>query len=150
MKPQISKHLRARLLLITPMLLALPFESAMAFTRGCWVDLYEYSNYVGKVARIEGPASLASMKKIDGKNWDSRVDSLVVGPNAKVMLYEHPGFKMTLGEMANYPELMKSLGISEDDVRGESELVFGANEKVHHLGEFNFHKKARSIKVECT
>ncbi|MGR9107091.1 MAG: beta/gamma crystallin domain-containing protein [Gammaproteobacteria bacterium] len=123
---------------------------AQAFTAGCWADFYEFSNYVGPVIRIEGPAELESLRNVQGSNWESKIDSMVVGPKARVWLYENPNFKLTLSEMANYPELMKALGITQEEVHKESELTFNPKESIHHLGEFNFHKKAKSIKVECT
>lgn len=122
---------------------------SQAFVPGCWADFYEFSNYIGPIIRIEGPASLPSLTKVQNANWDARIDSMIVGPKATVRLYEHPNFKLMLTEMSKYPELMESLGISQDEVKSESELIFNANEKIHHLGEYNFHKKARSIKIEC-
>jgi hypothetical protein len=120
-----------------------------SFTAGCWADFYELPNYVGPVIRIEGPAELETLHSVQGADWDSRIDSMVVGPKAQVWLYENPNFKLTLSEMANYPALMKALGITDEEVHKESELIFNSNEKIHHLGEFNFHKKTKSIKVEC-
>lgn len=124
--------------------------SALSFTQGCWADFYEYSNYIGPVIRIEGPAKLPSLKSVQGSDWESKIDSMVVGPKARVWLYENPNFKLTLSEMSNYPDLMKALGITKDEVNKEFELIFNPKEKIHHLGEYNFHKKTKSIKIECT
>jgi hypothetical protein len=120
-----------------------------SFTAGCWADFYESSNYMGPIIRIEGPAQLANLRDVQGGNWESKIDSMVVGPKAKVWLYENPDFRLTLSEMASYPKLMEALGITREEVHKESELVFNSKEKIHHLGEFNFHKKAKSIKIEC-
>lgn len=120
------------------------------FTAGCWADFYEFSNYMGPIIRIEGPAELPNLRDVQGSNWESKIDSMVVGPKAKVWLYENPDFKLTLSEMASYPDLMEALGITADEVDKESEFVFNPKEKIHHLGEFNFHKKAKSIKIECS
>lgn len=120
-----------------------------AMGKPCWVDFYENAQYVGEHIRLHGPISLPSLKNIEGQNWDSRFDSLIVGPKAKVIIFENPDFKLTLTEMAKHPVLMQSLGISEQDIKLESELIFEANIKAHHLGEFNFHKKTRSLKIEC-
>jgi hypothetical protein len=125
-------------------------DQALSFTAGCWADFYEFPNYVGPVIRIEGPAELANLRNFQGSNWESKIDSMVVGPKARVWLYENLDFKLTLSEMANYPDLMKALGITQEEVHKESELVFNPREKIHHLGEYNFHKKTKSIKVECT
>ncbi len=121
-----------------------------SFTAGCWADFYEFPNYVGPIIRIEGPAELETLHNVQGADWESKIDSMVVGPKAQVWLYENPNFKLTLSEMANYPELMKALGITAEEVHNESDLIFNSSEKVHHLGEFNFHKKTKSIKIDCT
>ena len=51
--------------------------------------------------------------------------------------------------MSQYPVLMRSLGITEEDIKQDSELIFNAKEMVHHLGQYNFHKKTKSLKVDC-
>ncbi|MGH8547821.1 MAG: beta/gamma crystallin domain-containing protein [Methylococcales bacterium] len=121
-----------------------------SFTAGCWADFYEFSNYMGPIIRIEGPAELPNLRDVQGSNWESKIDSMVVGPKAKVWLYENPDFKLTLSEMVRYPDLMEALGITEVEVDKESEFVFNPRENIHHLGEFNFHKKTKSIRIECT
>ncbi|MGR9074081.1 MAG: beta/gamma crystallin domain-containing protein [Gammaproteobacteria bacterium] len=123
--------------------------AVMAKENLCWAEFYEYAQYIGEKLRLEGPIKLPSLRNVNGENWESRIDSLVVGPKAKVVIYENPNFKLTLTEMAEYPQLMKSLGITEEDIRQESEMVFNGNAKSHHLGEFNFHKKTKSLKIDC-
>jgi hypothetical protein len=150
MKHTHSVHLRAGLLSVSCLVASCFSGPAHSFTPGCWADFYEFSNYIGPIIRIEGPADMPNLQNVQGSNWDSKIDSMVVGPKAQVTLYENPNFKLTLSEMANYPNLMKALGITKDDVHRESELIFNPKEKIHHLGEYNFHKKTRSLKIECT
>lgn len=122
---------------------------AYAKQKGCWVEFYEYAQYIGDHFRLDGPAQLSNLRKVKGDNWDMRIDSLVVGPKAKLTVFENINYKLTLTEMANYPVLMSSLGITEEDIKEESELIFPPGEMVHHLGEYNFHKKIRSLKIDC-
>lgn len=124
-------------------------STASALGSRCYVDVYEYAEYVGAHIRIEGPTKLRNLRSVNGENWDSRIDSLIVGPNARVRVYENPNYKMTLSEISKHPDLMRALGITAKDVSQESELEFGPNEKIHHLGEYNFHRKTRSIKIDC-
>ena len=133
------------------LIITLMSQSSTVFALGdhCWVDFYEYAQYIGKKIRLHGPIALPNLRKIEGENWEARIDSLVVGPKAKVIIYENLNYKLTLTEMAKYPVLMKSLGITEDDIKLDSELIFSPNNKSHHLGEFNFHKKTKSLKIEC-
>ena len=124
-------------------------SNAYAEDKRCWADFFEGTQYTGKHFLIEGPAQLENLSNLNGENWDLRIDSIKVGPKAKVTVFENPNFKMTLKEMAKYPDLMHSLGVTEKDIREDSELIFNANTKIHDLSDFNFHKKIRSLKVEC-
>jgi hypothetical protein len=72
-----------------------------------------------------------------------------VGPKAKLVIFENINFKLTLKEMAKYPELLRALGFTEQDVKEDSELIFGANANIHDLSDFNFHNKIRSLKIDC-
>lgn len=136
-------------LLMIIVLMSGPNAVAVAKQKGCWAEFYEYAQYIGDHFRIDGPAQLPNLRDVDGENWDLRIDSMVVGPKAKVTVFENVNYKLTLTEMANYPVLMRSLGITEEDIKEDSELIFPPREMVHHLGEYNFHKKIRSLKVDC-
>ena len=124
-------------------------SNAYAEDKGCWADFFEGTQYTGKHFLLEGSTQLENLSNVKGENWNLRIDSIKVGPKAKVTVFENPNFKMTLKEMAKYPELMHSLGITEQDIREDSELIFNANAKIHDLSDFNFHKKIKSLKVEC-
>ena len=124
-------------------------SNAYAKDKGCWADFFEGTQYAGKHFLLEGPAELENLKNVNGENWDLRIDSIKVGPKATVTVFENPNFKMTLKEMAKYPELMHSLGVTEKDIKEDSELIFNANAKIHDLSDFNFHKKVKSLKVKC-
>ena len=141
--------LRSRLMFVVIILLLGNSTAATALGKPCWVDFYENAQYIGDHIRLHGPLSLPNLSNVEGQDWDARFDSLIVGPKAKVTIYENPNYKLTLTEMAKHPVLMKSLGITEKDIKLESELIFGPNIQSHHLGEFNFHKKTRSLKIEC-
>lgn len=124
-------------------------STVIAKQSDCWVDLYEYAEYIGDHIRINGPREFANLRSINGENWELRIDSLKVGPSALVTIFENTNFKLTLTEMAKHPDLMKSLGITEEEIRQESELFFNPNSRANHLGIYNFHKKTKSLKIEC-
>lgn len=115
----------------------------------CWARFYTDVEYQGKNLFIQGPDQFPSLRSVKDENWDLLIDSIKVGPKAQVTVYENPNFKLTLTEMANYPQLMKSLGVTEQDIKEDSELIFHANSNIHNLADFNFHNKVRSLKVEC-
>ncbi len=124
-------------------------SATYAEDKGCWAEFFDKSQYAGEHFRLEGPAKLVNLHNVQGENWDLRIDSLKVGPKAKVTVFENFNFKLTLKEMAKYPELLLSLGLTEKDALEDSELIFDANAMVHDLSDFNFHDKVRSLKVEC-
>jgi hypothetical protein len=134
---------------LAAMALCVVSAGAYAAEKGCWVDFFEDAQYAGKHFRVNGPAKLADLKKVDGENWDRRIHSLKVGPKAKVTVYQNPRFELPLPEMVKRPDLWQSLGVTEQDVREDAELIFIANSNIHDMGDFNFHKKIRSLKVEC-
>lgn len=117
--------------------------------KDCWADFFEEAQYAGKHFLIEGPAKLENLNKVNGEDWNQRIHSIKVGPKAKVTVFQNPRFELTLTEMAKKPELMRAWGITEQDIKEDSELIFTGKEMIHDLGDFNFHKKVRSLKVEC-
>jgi hypothetical protein len=131
------------------MLVLLQGTTAYAVVEGCWADFYEVSQYAGKHVLVQGPAQLANLNDINGENWDSRIDSLKVGPKAKVTVYKNPDFKLSTAEMAEHPDLMNSMGLTMKDVKEDSELIFNANAMIHDLSDFQFHHKIKSLKIEC-
>ncbi|WP_394754227.1 beta/gamma crystallin domain-containing protein [Crenothrix sp.] len=130
-------------------MLLLATSTAYAVDKDCWADFFEDAQYAGKHLFVEGATQLADLNNVNGDNWDRRIHSLKVGPKAKLTVYQNPRFELTVTEMAKRPDLMQSLGITEQDIKEDSELIFIANAKIHDLGDFDFHKKIRSLKLEC-
>ncbi len=130
-------------------IMTLGFSGQTQAKDDCWVKFYRDANYKGKQLLVQGPDKLASLHAVNGDNWDSKINSIKVGPKTKVTIFENPNYKLTLTEMANYPQLMRSLGITEQDIREDSELIFNGDSNIHNLADFNFYNKVRSLKVEC-
>ena len=124
-------------------------STAHAENENCWAEFFENSGYTGPHFRLAGPVELDNLQNVNGENWASRIDSIKVGPKAKLVLFENINFKLTLKEMAKYPELLRALGLTEQDVKEDSELIFNANANIHDLSDFNFHNKIRSLKIDC-
>ena len=123
--------------------------NAYAKDKDCWAEFYENAQYKGAHFRLDGPIQLNELHSVQGQNWERRIGSLKVGPKAKVTVFENPNFKLTLKEMGKYPELLNSLGLTEQDAKEDSELIFDEKSVVHDLSDFNFRNKTRSIKVAC-
>jgi hypothetical protein len=124
-------------------------STAYAGDENCWAEFFLHSNYAGPHFRLAGPIQLENLLNINGENWASRIDSLKVGPKATLVVFENINFKLTLKEIEKYPDLMRSLGVTEQDVKEDAELIFGANATIHDLSDFNFHHKIRSLKIDC-
>jgi len=124
-------------------------SSAYAGDENCWAEFFQHSDYAGSHFRLSGTVELDNLHNVNGEHWDLRIDSLKVGPKAKLVIFENINFKLTLKEMAKYPDLMRALGYTEQDVKEDSELIFGANANIHDLSDFNFHHKIRSLKIDC-
>ena len=124
-------------------------SAANAGDENCWAEFFENSGYAGPHFRLAGPVELDNLKNVNGENWASRIDSIKVGPKAKLVLFENINFKLTLKELAKYPDLLHALGLTEQDVKEDSELIFGADANIHDLSDFNFHNKIRSLKIDC-
>jgi hypothetical protein len=124
-------------------------STAYAGDENCWAEFFQHSGYAGPHFRLAGPVELNNLQNVNGENWASRIDSLKVGTKAKLVVFENINFKLTLKEIAKYPDLIRSLGSTEQDVKEDSELIFGANATIHDLSDFNFHHKIRSLKIDC-
>jgi len=122
---------------------------AFAKSNDCWADFFENAQFKGAHFRMKGPAKLKTLHKVQGENWDKRIESILIGPKATVTVFENKNFKLTLTEMANHPVLMKSLGITTQDILEESEIILRPNSKVHSFGEYNFYHKIRSLRIDC-
>jgi len=144
----ISAHYNFKTILVILVLLGLS-TSSYAKNDDCWADLYDDTEFAGKTIRLQGPIKLANLLKVQGENWDKKIESLVVGPKATLTVFENQNFKLTLSEMAKHPVLMKSMGITQQDVLEDSELIFHPDSKIHGFGEFDFNHKIRSLTLEC-
>jgi len=122
---------------------------AYAKDKDCWAEFYQNSQYGGDHFRLNGPIQLDDLRSVQGQNWEKRIGSLKVGPTATVTVYENPDFKLTLREMRNYPDLLHSLGLTEQDAKEDTELIFDEKSKVHDLSDFNFRNKIKSLKIAC-
>lgn len=77
-----------------PMMMLVPVEiSGPAIERGCWVQLFDERNFKGEALTIAGPIQLDALDKYSGRNLKRNIDSLLVGPQATVTVYEHRFFK---------------------------------------------------------
>lgn len=116
---------------------------------GCWAEFFENTQYTGKHFQLTGASQLENLNNVNGENWDSRIGSLKVGANATVTVFDNVDFKLTTTNMAKSPDLMRAWGVTEKDIKEQSELIFHPNSMIHDLSDFHFHNKVKSLKMKC-
>jgi len=86
--------------------------------KNCWIEVFADSKYDAKHphVKLQGPNEYASLKNLNGRNWNDDIESVNVGSDATVMAYSKQDFKGT--ELAftpgqQIPKLSK-LGMSND------------------------------------
>lgn len=90
-------------------------------TEGCWIDVFEDSDFRGKSTRIEGPGRWNSMRFPSG-DFGDMIHSVIVGPRAWPKAYEDENFT--------------------DDV-----LTLWPNQRIADLGEFKFEDEIDSLEL---
>ncbi len=97
-----------------PIILMVPIEvSSKALSLGCWAQLYDERNFKGEMTTLVGPAQVQTVDKGTGRYLKRSINSLVLGPKAKLTVYEHQLFRDKSVEFAaNAREggLIKKLG----------------------------------------
>lgn len=90
----------------------------------CYVEVFEDENYSDASAKIMGPASLANLHSVSGKDWGDQIDSLRVGAKTRVEAWEDEDF-------------------------ADDRIVFEPNQNVSKLDELNFGDEIDSIRIQC-
>lgn len=94
----------------------------------CWVKIYDEENFSWSDDRDQlwGPAEYPTLNHIPGAgedDWNNDIESIKVGPRARVILYADEGF------------------------RGPA-ISFGPGEQVPDLDAYDFGDRAESMRIE--
>ncbi|MBS1213680.1 MAG: hypothetical protein H6R26_2297 [Proteobacteria bacterium] len=114
----------------------------------CWLDIYDKTNFEGAHVRIGGPADLPDLSKLEGQDWSSRIDSLIVGPKAQVIAFRMENFKEDQTGQPYHGDAIKNWG-GDAKSYSDQEITFSPGQKEHHLGELNYHQNINSLKIRC-
>lgn len=93
----------------------------------CWVEIYmnqEFDKNQPSLLLV-GPHELGSLKGLKDRNWDNDIESILVGPRATLLGYEHADFK-------------------------GRELVLGPNQRLSSLIEAQMSNEIESLRVICS
>ncbi len=102
-----------------PVLMMVPVEvsSDMSTNSGCWVKLYDRKDYEGDSFLLVGPVELPVMTGPFGFNWENKVRSLEVGPNANLTIYDNRNFRdqdKFVDAGKKIPNMSKKMGFFDD------------------------------------
>jgi hypothetical protein len=118
-----------------PMIALMAFSATPAFTadletqvfdKNCWIEVFDDDDFDMDDAhvKLQGPKEYASLKDVNGKNWNNDIESVIVGSNARVKAYSEKDFKGT-------------------------ELAFAPGQRVPNLGKVDMKDDIESMKITC-
>ena len=86
--------------------------------KDCWIEVFEDSKYDANDphVKVDGPKEYASLKNLNGRDWNNDIQSIIVGSSALVLAYTDKDFKGTEVAFApgqRIPDLSK-LDMSND------------------------------------
>lgn len=86
--------------------------------KNCWIEVFEDSKYDANDphVKVDGPKEYASLKNLNGRDWNNDIQSIIVGSSALVLAYTDKDFKGTEVAFApgqRIPDLSK-LDMSND------------------------------------
>jgi hypothetical protein len=94
--------------------------------KNCWVEVFDDTKYDADDphVKVQGPAEFASLKNLNGRNWNNDIQSVIVGTNATVRAYKEKDFKGT-------------------------EIAFAPGQRVPDLSKLDMSNDIESMKVAC-
>ena len=111
-------------------LTGLPAQAAdietQAIDKNCFIEIFEDDNFDADDPHVvlQDPKEYASLKDVGGKDWANDIESVIVGSNATVRVYEDKDFKGT-------------------------ELALVPGERVKNLGKLDMANDIESMKIAC-
>ena len=103
--------------------------------RGCWASVFDGTAFRGDAARLTGRSFIErfdsdpqvlepDLRNVGGQDFFQRIDSLIVGPHAKLIAYAGQWFDA-------------------------AEITFLPNARVSDLRKLNFANRIESVKLVC-
>ena len=94
--------------------------------KNCWIEVFDDTKYDADDphVKVEGPKEYASLKNLNGKDWNNDIQSIIVGSNATVLAYTEKDFKGT-------------------------EIAFASGQRIPDLSKLDMSNDIESIKITC-
>ena len=94
--------------------------------KNSWIEVFDDSKYDADDAHVtvQGPKEYASLKDLNGKNWNNDIQSVIVGSSATVLAYKDKDFKGT-------------------------EIAFTSGQRIPDLSKLDMSNDIESMKITC-
>lgn len=97
-----------------------------AVDKNCWIEIFDDSEYDmdDPHVKIQGPAEFATLKDVNGRDWNNDIESVIVGDNATVHAFKDKDFK-------------------------GPEIAFTPGQRVPKLSKLDMSNTIESMKITC-
>ena len=94
--------------------------------KNCWVEIFDDAKYDADDphVKLQGPKEYATLKNLEGKDWNNEIQSIIVGSDATVMAYSKKDFKGT-------------------------EVAFTPGQRIPDLSKLDMSNEIESMKISC-
>ena len=109
---------------------ALPVEAAdlevKTIDKNCWIEVFDDTKYDTNKphVKLQGPKEYATLKNVEGKDWNNEIESVIVGPGAMVRAYP------------------------KRDFEGQ-EIFFTSGQRIPKLSKLDMSNEIESMKISC-
>jgi len=94
--------------------------------KNCWIEVFDDTKYDADDphVKIQGPKEYASLKNLNGRDWNNEIQSVIVGSSAPVHAYKDKDFKGT-------------------------EIAFTPGQRIPDLSKLDMSNDIESMKITC-
>jgi hypothetical protein len=94
--------------------------------KNCWIEVFDDTKYDADDphAKVDGPKEYASLKNLNGRDWNNDIQSVIVGSSAMVLAYKDKDFKGT-------------------------EIAFTSGQRIPDLSKLDMSNHIESMKITC-
>ena len=94
--------------------------------KNCWIEVFDDTKYDADDphVKVDGPKEYASLKNLNGRDWNNDIQSVIVGSGATVLAYKDKDFKGT-------------------------EIAFAPGQRIPDLSQLDMSNHIESMKITC-
>ena len=94
--------------------------------KNCWIEVFDDTKYDADDPHVKvgGPKDYASLKNLNGRDWNNDIQSVIVGSSAMVLAYKDKDFKGT-------------------------EIAFTSGQRIPDLSQLDMSNDIESMKITC-